>query len=127
MIPRLVEILYFVPDRMEAARWYADLFGSHISYLDDQDHFFIRVGSQEIWFHQADEKCPAGAAGQVAYWLVDDIDAMLGRALKRGATLYRGPLERLDGGFMCQVRDPFGNLAGFVGPRRRLQEEAPAP
>jgi predicted enzyme related to lactoylglutathione lyase len=123
MSPALVEILYFVYDRMESARWYADLFGSDISYLDDRNHFFVRVGSQEIWFHQADEKCPVGAGGQVAYWLVDDLDEMLERALERGAALYRGPLERLDGRFMCQIRDPSGNLVGFIGPRNRIPDK----
>jgi hypothetical protein len=33
-----------------------------------------------------------------------------------GALLYRGPLDRRDGEFMCQMKDPFGNLFGLVGP-----------
>jgi uncharacterized protein len=127
MTPHLVELLYFVPDRLAAARWYADLFGSDINYLNDPDYFFVRVGPQEIWFHQVDEKCPAGAGGQVAYWMVDDLDAMLARALERGATLCRGPLERLDGRFMCQVHDPSGNLIGLVGTRRQTDEDRPLP
>ena len=33
-----------------------------------------------------------------------------------GAVLYRGPRDREDGTYMCQVKDPYGNLIGFVGP-----------
>jgi predicted enzyme related to lactoylglutathione lyase len=75
------------------------------------------VGLQEIWFHQADNKMPAGAAGQVAYWQVDNFDTALEKAKHLGAELYRGPLTRTDGQYMCQVRDPFGNLLGLIGPK----------
>ncbi|HET7090661.1 MAG TPA: VOC family protein [Anaerolineae bacterium] len=65
---------------------------------------------------------PAGAAGQVAYWHVEDFDAALERAENLGAVLYRGPLRRLDGQYMCQVKDPFGNLIGLIGPRAVLEQ-----
>jgi len=61
---------------------------------------------------------PAGAAGQVAYWQVEYFDDALERAKHQGAELYRGPLKREeDGQYMCQVKDPFGNLIGLVGPK----------
>jgi predicted enzyme related to lactoylglutathione lyase len=57
-------------------------------------------------------------AGQVAYWQVDAFDAALARVETLGTELCRGPLHRPeDGLFMGQVRDPFGNLIGLVGPR----------
>jgi uncharacterized protein len=42
--------------------------------LKNPEHFFIRVGNQEVWFHQSDYKVPSGAAGHVAYWQVADFD-----------------------------------------------------
>jgi uncharacterized protein len=117
MFKGVVEIMYFVPNRREAANWYAHLLGTTITYLDIRDYFFIRVGLQEIWFHEADNKMPAGAAGQVAYWQVEIFDTALEKAKHLGAELYRGPLKRIDGQYMCQVRDPFGNLFGLIGPK----------
>lgn len=117
MFKGIVEIMYFVPDRQAAAAWYAELLGAPVSRVEALDAVFIRVGAHEVWFHAADAKGPSGVAGQVAYWVVDDFAAALARAQRLGATLYRGPLPRLDGRLMCQVTDPFGNVVGFVGPR----------
>lgn len=118
MFQRIVELMYFVPDRHEATAWYAKLFDAPITYLDHPDHFFVLVGDQEIWFSEADHKVSAGTAGQVAYWRVDCFDTALEKAMQMGAVLYRGPLDRGDGSWMCQVKDPFGNLLGFFGTRR---------
>ena len=118
MFKRIAEVMYFVPNRYEAARWYSSLFENEIFFLENPDHFFIRVGNQEVWFHQADHKVPSGAAGCVAYWQVGDFDEAVERAVRLGAEMYRGPLDREDGTFMCQVKDPFGNLVGLVGPKR---------
>jgi len=113
----VIEIMYFVPDRLEAARWYAELLETELSWLDHPAHFFLKAGGQEIWFHQADAKMRAGTAGQVAYWHVAKFSQALERAEHMGAALFRGPLDRPDGRAMCQIKDPFGNVFGIVGPR----------
>ena len=120
MFVSIVEVMFFVPDRQQAAQWYSRLLDLPITYLDNPEHFYIRVGSQDIWFHGLDDKIASGTAGQVAYWLVIDIDAAMGRAEAFGASLYRGPLDRKDGEFMCQMKDPFGNLFGLVGPKKKV-------
>jgi uncharacterized protein len=112
------EIMYFVSDRRAAAAWYSSFFGIEITWLENSEHFFIRVGNQDVWFHQADSKVPAGAAGHVAYWQVEDFDAVLEHAIQLGAKLYRGPLDRQDGSYMCQVKDLDGNLIGLIGLRQ---------
>ena len=118
MYKGISEIMYFVPDRRAAAGWYARLFEAEIITLENPEHFFIRIGGQDVWFHIEDAKMPAGGAGQVAYWEVEDFDRALARAEDLGALLYRGPLDREDGTFMCQVKDPFGNLVGIFGPKQ---------
>src|SRR5579862_9250971 len=110
MFTEIMELMYFVPDRLEAAQWYARLTDVPLTYLDNPEHFFLRVGHQDIWFHTADAKMSAGTAGQVAYWRVKNFDAAQTRAVSLGAVLYRGPLDRGDGLYMCQMKDPFGNL-----------------
>ena len=124
MFKRVAEIMYFVPDRRASAEWYSNLFDIEITVLDNPDHFFIQVGGQQVWFHQADNKVPSGAAGHVAYWQVNDFDTALERATQLGAILHRGPLDRQDGSYMCQVKDPYGNLIGFIGSKQRGLEIA---
>jgi uncharacterized protein len=119
MFRGVIEVMYFVADRRAAADWYSRLLDLPISCLEDPEHFFIRVGGQDIWFLEADQKSPSGTGGQAAYWQVDDFDQVLERAQQMGAVLHRGPLDREDGTFMCQVKDPFGNALGLVGPRSR--------
>ena len=123
MFKGVSEVMYFVSDRRAAAEWYSNLLGIEITWLENPEHFFIQVGNQDVWFHQSDSKVPSGAAGHVAYWQVADFDAVLERATQLGAKLYRGPLDRQDGSYMCQVKDPDGNLIGIIGSRQRRQEE----
>lgn len=119
MFEAIQEILYFVPDRGAAAEWFSQLLELPISTLGNPDHVCIRVGEQEIWFHQADEKTPSQTGGQVAYWRVADFDAVVLRAQRLGAVLHRGPLDRQDGTFMAQLKPPFGAVIGLVGPPSR--------
>ncbi|MBD2189968.1 glyoxalase [Pseudanabaena sp. FACHB-723] len=123
MFKYIAEVMYFVSDRRVAAAWYSKLFDTEITCLEDPEHFFIRIGNQDVWFHDADIKVPSGAAGHVAYWQVTDFDAVLELAIKLGAQLYRGPLDREDGTYMCQVKDLDGNLIGFIGPRYSVKSE----
>lgn len=123
MFKHVSEVMYFVFDRRVAAEWYSNLFDIKITWLENPEHFFIRVGNQDVWFHQSDSKVPSGAAGHVAYWEVTDFDAVLERATQLGAKLYRGPLDRQDGSYMCQVKDLDGNLIGLIGPRQTEKGE----
>jgi len=116
MFNAVAEVMFFVEDRRAAAEWYSTLLDLPISQLDDPDLFFIRVGSCDLWFHQADDKSRPGTSGQVAYWTVDSFGDAVARAERSGAMLYRGPLDRGDGTAMCQMQDPFGNVFGLIGP-----------
>lgn len=111
------EVMYFVPDPEAGGEWYASLFGVGKTRFYNPDFFILHVGGVDVFFHQADAKGPGGVAGQVTYWRVTDFDAALRHAESLGATLYRGPLDREDGTLMCQMKDPFGNAFGMVGPR----------
>ena len=110
MFDGIGEVLYFVADPEAAEAWY-----SRVAGVEAQSPRVLRLGRDAIVFHLADDKMPAGAAGQVAYPRVADFDAARARVEEMGGTLYRGPLERPDRKRMAQFRDPFGNLLGLVG------------
>src|SRR5579862_3523609 len=124
MFRRITEVMHFVPNPKEAADWFAQLFETELRFHDDNpEHFYLQVGPQQIWFHLADDKSPCSAGGQAAYWRVDDLDVTLQRALDLGAELHRGPLDRRDGFWMCQVKAPRGSVIGLIGPRQKRAEE----
>lgn len=116
MFTGVSEVMYFVADREQAASWYARLVDVPVTYVAEADHYVIRVGAHEMGFHEADDMVPGGPAGQVAYWEVDDFDAAVAKAQRMGAKLYRGPLRRPSGQVQCQMKDPFGNVLGLLGP-----------
>ena len=72
MASGVIEVLYFVPDRRKAAIWYSDVLEAEISRMDDPEHFFIRVGDQAIWLHQADEKVSQEWRGKspIGEWMI---------------------------------------------------------
>lgn len=109
--------MFFVSDVERACSWYSQLLGLEPVYLLP-DFPVLRVGEVEICFHRADSKVASGAAGAVAYWRVEDFGAALVRSEKFGGVLHRGPLEIENGCSICQIRDPFGNLFGLMGPSR---------
>jgi shikimate kinase len=126
MFRQITEVMHFVPNRREAADWCSQLFETDLLFLDDNpDYFYLQVGWQQLWFHEADDQSPSSTGGQVAYWKVEDLDTTLQKALELGAELYRGPLDRSDGFWMCQVKAPFGGVIGLIGPRNKRDEETP--
>jgi len=75
----------------------------------------VVIGDVHLGFHPADAKTPAGVGGAVPYFAVESFDIAVERVQERR----RHPLQRssLDRGRPeDQLRDPFGNVLGLVGP-----------
>ncbi len=113
-------ILIHVPDWREGLAWYSRAF-TEARLLDSTGDGWagLDVGGVLLEVVPADHKVASGAAGTVVYWSAADFDARVAYLRSIGAELYRGPLAIEDGAFMCQLRDPFGNLLGVRGPRLR--------
>lgn len=110
-------VMIHVGDVAAAQTWYQQLLpGARRCTLPDTGFECLRHQGVQIELVLADARVSAGAAGSVVYWQVDDFDAALDRALRLGATLYRGPLQIEQGERMAQVRDPWGNCVGLRGP-----------
>lgn len=115
--PCVAQVTYFVQDCRKAAEWYALLFDVPVETGQYPGLYLVSASAEvQICFHTADEKSPVGVAGQMVYWRVEAFSLMLERAQRLGGQLYRGPFQRSDGQAACQVRDPFGNVFGLIGP-----------
>lgn len=107
------EILFFVPDVSQAKSWYAHLLGQD-PIFDDAGYCAFDFANITVGLHPSDDKTSPGVAGQVAYWRVKDISDTIQHFISHGCTLFRGPILGVDNVWICQLKDPFGNVWGLV-------------
>ncbi|MEK6705220.1 MAG: GNAT family N-acetyltransferase [Bdellovibrionota bacterium] len=110
-----LEFVYlFVSDIQRSKDWYEQVLDTPPS-ISMENFVEFRIGANAICLHPADAKSPLTSGGSVGYWRVTDFKVTLDLFISRGAQLYRGPLDIGDGTFICQVKDPFGNVIGLTG------------
>jgi predicted enzyme related to lactoylglutathione lyase len=113
-------VLIHVVDWREGLDWYSRAFpGARVSGRLAEGWGCVDVDGVRLEIVPADQKVGSGAAGTVVYWSVPDLDGRVAYLRSIGAELHRGPMAIEDGLFMCQLKDPFGNLIGLRGPRVR--------
>ncbi len=109
----VVNVFYFVDDLPAGIDWYRQLLGTEPVENRSQLAMFD-VGGARLTVHVADEfNTGGGTTGSVAYWDVDDVDAVVAGCVQRGGTAHRGPKTIFSGERLSQLLDPFGNLIGF--------------
>ena len=113
----LEEVVYFVNDIASARDWFLEAFGGR---KDFESEFYSSIKVGEVWvgFHPSDEKAGPGVKGQVAYWLVDDMNKAIEHLLKLGCKVYRGPITSVDSETVAQLIDPFGNALGIIEKKK---------
>jgi len=105
----LETVVYFVPDMARAVAWYRKVLDLEPNY-DTEYYSGFTVGGNELGLHPG----KPSAEGQIAYWSVDDIDAVIAHFVSNGAEISR-PVNDVGGGIkLATVRDPFGNDVGLV-------------
>jgi predicted enzyme related to lactoylglutathione lyase len=119
----LATISFWADDVPAAAKWYADLLGIEPYFLrppeGTPEYVEFRLGDYQHELGIISRKyqppgTPAGPAGAVAYWHVDDIEATLARLKTMGAKPLE-PLTKREAGFVtASVVDPFGNILGVM-------------
>ena len=113
MFHGLRTVIYGVPDSAVAKQWYSAMLGIE-PYYDSPYYVGFSVGGFELGL---DPNAPTGTeegAGPVAYWGVTNADAAMTRLLDMGATLVEKVHDVGDGIHMGKVRDPYGNVLGFI-------------
>ncbi len=114
--------IYLVPDLNEAKKWYAEAFGVD-PYFDEPYYVGFNIGGFELgllpW-----ENGPSPESQNIrTYWGVEDVRKTFDAFLELGATAHEEPHSVGDPLIVATVRDPWGNLIGFIyNPVFRIEE-----
>lgn len=116
----VVQTLLVVHDAERAIAFYAQVFGARevwrVMHFHRVGHAVLRIGRSEIVvldeFPEADilgpESATIGSAAPRLLIEIDDVDAVLKRALAAGATVLRRAEDQWWGVRSGAIRDPFG-------------------
>lgn len=122
MLRGLSTVNYYADDVAEAGKGYAELLGvepyfsgsgpdGKVAYLE------FRIGDYQHELGIVDARYATqdtGAAGEIVYWCVDDLEAARDRLLSLGAELHDDITVRGEGFVTASFVDPFGNLLGVM-------------
>ncbi|WP_310724319.1 VOC family protein [Streptomyces sp. N2A] len=98
-------------DSLDAARaWYTEVLGVEPYFVRDE-YIEFRLGDHLQEFGIS--RTPSAPAGVVAYWHVDEVDAVMARLLKLDAKEHE-PLRDYGDFRAGTVLDPFGNILGVM-------------
>ncbi|WP_151523643.1 VOC family protein [Serinicoccus kebangsaanensis] len=126
----IATLSYFADDVAQARDWYAELLGVESYFAmpeppEPPQYVEFRIGDDQTELGIVDRRFagPKGTeGGVVAYWAVDDLEAVWSRLLELGATAYEEPTPRGEGFVTAAVADPFGNILGIMAnPHYREQ------
>jgi predicted enzyme related to lactoylglutathione lyase len=115
----LTTVNYFASDHAPAKEWYTDFLGIK-PYFELPGYVEFRLGDYQAELGIIDSKYVPGTestngrAGVVVYWHVDDVDAVVEKALSMGAKQLEAPQDRGHGFITATVVDPFGNILGIM-------------
>jgi catechol 2,3-dioxygenase-like lactoylglutathione lyase family enzyme len=113
----VVNVFSVVDDLEAATAWYTARLGVPPAVTAEQLVVF-EVGAARLTLHRIDGFNAGGPGGQVAYWDVDDVDALVADWTAHGAVAHRGPKTIFTGERLCQVLDPSAISSG-CGSRHR--------
>ena len=105
-------VIYHAPDLTKAKAWYAAAFGV-APYFDQPFYVGFQIGGFELGLDPDVARVSVGN-NAVAYWGVEDIDALYAHLLAHGAEP-RDPVKDVGHDIkVAKVADPFGNVIGLI-------------
>jgi predicted enzyme related to lactoylglutathione lyase len=109
----------FAADHAAAREWYTQFLGVE-PYFERPGYVEFRIGDYQAELGIIDSTYVPGTqshesrAGVVVYWHVDDVEAVLAKAVGMGARQLEAPQDRGGGFVTATAVDPFGNLLGIM-------------
>jgi predicted enzyme related to lactoylglutathione lyase len=110
---------FFAADHAAAKEWYTNFLGKN-PYFERPGYAEFRLGDYQHELGIIDSKYVPGAentggrAGVVVYWHVDNVEAVVEKAISMGAKQLEAPQDRGHGFVTATVIDPFGNILGIM-------------
>ena len=116
---RITALMLFAEDTHAVAEWWSAAFG--VGRVETEEHaqgdfVFFDASGVEFGVHAEDPRENPVGGTPVPYWSVSSLGSARDRLLAVGATPHRGPLQVTPERWVCQLRDPFGNVFGLDGP-----------
>ena len=112
MFKKLRTVIYHVEDIAKAMEWYAAITGIQ-PYFDEPFYVGFDVNGFELGLDPDMTGVTKGNQA-VAYWAVDDINAVVKKLLEAGATII-SPVTNVGGNIeVAVIQDPFGNAVGLI-------------
>lgn len=108
---------YMVPDLQAATKWYAKAFGTD-PYFNEPFYVGFNIGGYELGLMPIEEN-PSGqkrseADNILTYWGVEDVQAVYDHFIGMGADIHEEPHNVGGPLIVASVRDPWGNVIGFI-------------
>ena len=126
----LATVSFYANDIQAAKKWYSELLGIEPYFVrPDPEHpayIEFRIGDYQhelgiIDSKYAPKNATAGPGGEIAYWHVEDVSAVLEKLMAMGAKEYEPLTKRGEGFITASVVDPFGNILGIMNNPHYLE------
>jgi len=112
MFNKLRTVIYHVKNLDEAKQWYQQITGV-TPYFDEPFYVGFDINGFELGLDPDESGVTAGNQS-VAYWAVNDINAVVQKLLEAGATIITD-VQNVGGTIQTAVvADPFGNAIGLI-------------
>ena len=112
MFKTLRTVIYKVQDIKAAKDWYVQVTGKQ-PYFDQPFYVGFDINGCELGL-DPDLAATSGGNQAVAYWAVDNIQAVVKQLVEHGATLVQ-PITNVGGSIeVATITDPFGNHIGLI-------------
>ena len=105
--------IYHVRDIDQGKAWYSEVLGV-APYFDQPFYVGFNVAGYELGLQPDGGNAPDKADGAVAYWGVENAEAVFRRSIELGASVHEDLQDVGEGIKVAAVKDPFGNVFGII-------------
>jgi predicted enzyme related to lactoylglutathione lyase len=115
MFKKLRTVIYHVEDLDDAKNWYINVTDTE-PYFDQPFYVGFDINGCELGLDPDVNNVEAGNQS-VAYWSVDNIEAVVDKLTENNASIISAITEVGDGIKVAVLKDPFGNAIGLIEER----------